>query len=60
MTEMKGKNVKFGAVDVMQNKDLAIAAKIRRAPTIFVYGNNKHNAVEYEGDRKQFGVVKYM
>ena len=45
MKEMKGKNVKFGAVDVMKNKDLAILAKIRRAPTIYVYGNDKFDAV---------------
>ena len=60
MEEMKGKKVKFGAVDVMNNKDLAISAKIRRAPTIYVYGNDKFNAVEYEGDRKKFGVVNYL
>ena len=57
---MQGKKVKFGAVDVMKNKDLAIANKIRRAPTVFVYGNDKHHAVEYEGDRKKFSVVNFM
>ena len=44
----------------MKNKDLAIANKIRRAPTVFVYGNDKHHAVEYEGDRKKFSVVNFM
>lgn len=54
-----GKRVKFGAVDVMANRDLIKKFGIKRSPTIKVFGIDKSAPEDYLGHRKQADLVSY-
>ena len=53
------KRVKFGAVDVMANRDLTSQYGIKRSPTVKVFGRDKSAPEDYVGHRKQADVVAY-
>jgi thiol-disulfide isomerase/thioredoxin len=53
------RKVRFGAVDVMANRDLTTQYGIKRSPTVKVFGRDKSAPVDYTGHRKQADVVSY-
>ena len=56
---LQGKRVKFGAVDVMANRDLISKYGIKRSPTIKVFGTDKSAPEDYLGHRKSADLVSY-
>lgn len=53
------KRIKFGAVDVMANRDLTSKFGIKRSPTVKIFGNDKFAPIDYTGQRKSADVVSY-
>ena len=56
---LEGKHIKFGAVDVMANRDLTKRYGIKRSPTIKMFGHDKATPDDYLGQRKQGDVLDY-
>ena len=54
------RNIKWGAVDVMANRDLTKKYGIKRSPTVKVFGHDKQAPVDYLGDRKAADVTEYF
>lgn len=59
-SRLKGKNIKFGAVDVMANRDLTKQYGIKRSPTVKVFGHDKAKPDDYLGQRKRKNVLDYV
>ena len=59
-TRLKDKNIRFGAVDVMANRDLTKQFGIKRSPTVKVFGRDKSAPEDYLGQRKQSDVLDYV
>ena len=57
---LQGKHVKFGAVDVMANRDLTKQYGIKRSPTVKVFGRDKAKPEDYLGQRKTKNVLDYL
>ena len=57
---LKDKKVKFGAVDVMANKQLTTRFGIKRSPTIKIFGEDKMNPDDYLGHRKHDDIVSFV
>ena len=57
--KLADKKIKFGAIDVMANRDLTAKYGVTRSPTVKVFGLDKSEPVEYLGQRKQADVVTY-
>ena len=57
---LKDKNIRFGAVDVMANRDLTKQFGIKRSPTVKVFGHDKSSPEDYLGQRKQKDVIDYV
>lgn len=53
------KRVKFGAVDVMEHRDLIAKYGVRRSPTIKVFGADKSTPTDYVGKRHTADLVSY-
>ena len=56
---LQDKRIRFGAVDVMANRDLVTKHGIKRSPSVKVYGTDKANGVDYLGQRKSADLVTY-
>ena len=59
-TELANKKVKFGAVNVMENRNLTQDYEVKRSPTVKIFGIDKHAPEEYSGHRKRSEIVKYI
>ena len=55
-----GQHVRFGAVDVMANRDLTTQYGITRAPTVKVFGQDKHHPEDYLGHRTAGDLSGYL
>ena len=49
---LKDSRIKFGAVDVMANRDLTKQFGIKRSPTVKIFGHDKAAPEDYLGQRK--------
>lgn len=58
--KLADKKIKFGAVDVMANRDLTQKFGIRRSPTVKVFGLDKYAPEDYSGHRKHADVIDYI
>lgn len=56
---LEGKRIKFGAVDVMANRDLTQKFGIKRSPTVKVFGIDRSSPEDYIGHRKQDDLVSW-
>jgi thiol-disulfide isomerase/thioredoxin len=54
------KKVRFGAVNVMDSRDLTTRYGIKRSPTVKLFGQDKGTPQDYVGLRKQADVAKYV
>lgn len=52
--------MKFGAVNVMENRDLTQLYEVKRSPTIKVFGHDKEEPEDYSGHRQRAELVKYV
>lgn len=59
-TRLKDKLIKFGAVDVMANRDLTKQFGIKRSPTVKIFGHDKDTPEDYLGQRKTKDVVDFV
>ena len=57
---LKDKLVKFGAVDVMANRDLTKQFGIKRSPTVKIFGHDKDSPEDYLGQRKSKDVLDFL
>ena len=53
----KNLKLKFGAIDVMENRDLTRQFGIRRSPTVKIFGKDKEAPEDYAGMRKTKEIV---
>lgn len=53
------KKIKFGAVDVMQSRDITQRYAIQRSPTIKIFGRDKNAPMDYSGHRSRFELVNF-
>lgn len=56
---LEGKRIKFGAVNVMDSRDLTTRFGIKRSPTVKIFGADRDAPEDYLGHRKQADVVQY-
>ena len=59
-SSVQDKKVKFGAVDVMANKQLTTRFGIKRSPTVKMFGNDKFSPDDYIGHRKKDELVDFV
>ena len=52
--------VKFGVVNVMDNRDLTSQYGVKRTPTVKVFGTDKANPEDYAGRRKASDLVDFI
>ena len=52
--------VKFGVVNVMDNRDLTSKYGVKRTPTVKVFGSDKQNPEDYAGRRKVKDLVDFI
>jgi hypothetical protein len=52
--------IKFGAVDVMANRDITAKYAIKRSPTVKLFGKDKSAPEDYVGQRKSADVITYI
>ena len=57
---LKNKKIKFGAVDVMQNKKFTKSWGISRSPTIKFFGQDKTKPDNFIGYRTHKELVQYI
>lgn len=57
--KLADKRIKFGAVNVMESRDLTRQFGIKRSPTVKVFGVDKLAPEDYLGHRKHADVVQY-
>jgi len=58
--QLTDKKIKFGAVNVMENRDLTIHYGVARSPSVKIFGKDKVTPEDYEGHRKQAELVTYL
>ena len=56
---LENKKIKFGAVDVMANRDLTKKFGIKRSPTVKIFGADKEAPEDYSGQRKKADLVTH-
>ena len=56
---LENKKIKFGAVDVMANRDLTKKFGIKRSPTVKIFGKDKEAPEDYTGQRKKADLVSH-
>ena len=54
------KKVKFGALNVMENRDLTQRYQVTRTPTVKIFGSNKEESEDYSGHRQRSALVKFI
>ena len=52
--------VKFGVVNVMDNRDLTSQFGVKRTPTVKVFGADKANPEDYAGRRKASDLIDFI
>ena len=52
--------VKFGVVNVMDNRDLTSKYGVKRTPTVKVFGSDKEHPEDYAGRRKASDLVDFI
>ena len=57
--KLEDKKIKFGAVDVMANRDLTKKFGIKRSPTVKIFGKDRENPEDYTGQRKTEDIVSH-
>mmetsp|Transcript_41491 Transcript_41491/g.54607 ORF Transcript_41491/g.54607 Transcript_41491/m.54607 type:complete len:400 (-) Transcript_41491:233-1432(-) len=58
--ELADKKIKFGALDVMANRDLTKKYGIKRSPTVKIFGKDKETPEDYVGQRKTADIVSHV
>jgi len=58
--KLADKTIKFGAVDVMANRDLVTKFAVKRSPTVKVFGADKAAPEDYLGARKAADLVTFL
>ena len=56
---LANKKIKFGAVDVMANRDLTKKYEIKRSPTVKIFGTDKATPEDFTGQRKASDLVSF-
>ena len=56
---LSGKKIRFGAVDVMANRELTQKYGIKRSPTVKMFGRDKTSPDDYLGQRKYADIRDY-
>ena len=51
---------KIGAVNCENDRDLARKYKVTGYPTVYFFGEDKTQTVEYEGERKAEKIVEFL
>ena len=57
---LKDKNIKFGAVDIMAQSNLAAKFEVKGSPTVKVFGADKSSNEEFVGDLNQAELVSFL
>lgn len=58
-SRISDKKIRFGAVDVMANRDLTQKYGIKRSPTVKMFGHDKSAPEDYLGQRKHIDITDY-
>jgi len=59
-TALADKKIKFGAVNVMENRDLTMQYGVSRSPSVKIFGKDKATPEDYTGHRKRTELVEYL
>lgn len=59
-TALADKHIKFGAVNVMENRDLTMHYGVARSPSVKIFGLDREAPEDYTGHRKREELVAYL